>query len=108
MLDGAFQAYLPSYSLLTATTTFFLILHVLGLRMFGLAIPQWLIMAWVVLLVTLFFYPLLALTLENAPAKAYLVILTGPLFILWRLWLTLVSRFGKRKTTWVRTAHKGL
>ena len=108
MLDGAFQAYLPSYSALTAITTFFLMLHILGIKMFGLAVSQWLLMIWVVLLAILFFYPILALALEKAPAKAYLVILTGPLFILWRLWLTLVSRFGKRKTTWVRTAHKGL
>jgi cellulose synthase/poly-beta-1,6-N-acetylglucosamine synthase-like glycosyltransferase len=108
MLDGAFQAYLPSYSALTATTAFFLILHVFGLKMFGLAVPQGLIMIWGSLVAILFFYPIFALALEKAPAKAYLVILTGPLFILWRLWLTLVSRFGKRKTTWVRTAHKGL
>jgi hypothetical protein len=76
--------------------------------MFGLAVPQGLIMIWGSLVAILFFYPIFALALEKAPAKAYLVILTGPLFILWRLWLTLVSRFGKRKTTWVRTAHKGL
>jgi cellulose synthase/poly-beta-1,6-N-acetylglucosamine synthase-like glycosyltransferase len=107
MLDGAFQAYLPSYSVLTVTTAFFLLLHVLGLKMFGLDVSQWLIMAWAALLAILFFYPILVLALENAPAKAYLVILTGPLFILWRLWLTLVSRFGKKKATWVRTAHKG-
>jgi cellulose synthase/poly-beta-1,6-N-acetylglucosamine synthase-like glycosyltransferase len=108
MLDGAFQAYLPSYSALTAITMFFLMLQILGIKMFGLAVSQWLLMVWVVLLAILFFYPIFALALEKAPAKAYLVILTGPLFILWRLWLTLVSRFGKGKTTWVRTAHKGL
>jgi cellulose synthase/poly-beta-1,6-N-acetylglucosamine synthase-like glycosyltransferase len=107
MLDGAFQAYLPSYSMLTITTVFFLLLHVLGLKMFGLDVPQWLIMAWAALLAILFFYPILVLALENAPAKAYLVILTGPMFIVWRLWLTLVSRFGKKKATWVRTVHKG-
>jgi cellulose synthase/poly-beta-1,6-N-acetylglucosamine synthase-like glycosyltransferase len=108
MLDGAFQAYLPSYSSLTAITMFFLMLHILGIKMFGLAVSQWQLMVWVVIFGILFFYPILALALEKAPAKAYLVILTGPLFIIWRLWLTLVSRFGKRKTTWVRTAHKGL
>lgn len=107
MLDGAFQAYLPSYSVLTATTAFFLILHIFGLKMFGLDVSQWQIMVWAELLVILFFYPILALALEKAPTKAYLVILTGPVFILWKLSLTLVSRFGKRKTTWVRTAHKG-
>lgn len=108
MLDGAFQAYLPSYSVLTVTTAFFFIVHILGLKMFGLDVSEWLIMVWAALLAILFFYPILALALEKAPAKAYLVILTGPLFIFWRLWLTLVSRFGKRKTTWVRTVHRGL
>ncbi|HSJ86456.1 MAG TPA: glycosyltransferase family 2 protein [Anaerolineales bacterium] len=108
MLDGALQAYLPSYSVLTATAAFFLILHILGFKMFNLDISQWMIMVWTALLGILFFYPILALALEKAPAKAYFVILTGPVFILWRLWLTLVSRFGKGKTTWVRTAHKGL
>jgi len=107
MLDGAFQGYLPSYSVLTAATAFFLMLHVLGLKMFGPDTFQWLVMTWAALLAILFFYPIFALALERAPAKAYLVILTGPLFIPWRLWLTLVSRFGKKKTTWVRTAHKG-
>jgi len=108
MLDGAIQAYLPSYSVLTATAVFFLILHILGLKMFSLDISQWMIIVWTALLGILFFYPILALALEKAPAKAYFVILTGPVFILWRLWLTLVSRFGKGKTIWVRTAHKGL
>lgn len=108
MLDGAFQAYLPSYSVLTAVTGFFLILHLLGIKMFGVDLPQWTIAVWSALLAILFFYPILALAVENAPAKAYLVILTGPLFIPWKLWLTLVSRFGRKKTTWVRTAHKGL
>ena len=108
MLDGAFQAYLPSYSVLTVTTAFFFIMHTLGLKMFGLDVSEWLIIVWAALLAILFFYPILALALEKAPAKAYLVILTGPLFIFWRLWLTLVSRFGKRKTTWVRTVHRGL
>ncbi len=108
MLDGALQAYLPSYSVLTATAAFFLILQLLGLKMFGLDISHWVITVWTALLGILFFYPILALALEKAPAKAYFVILTGPVFILWRLWLTLVSRFGKKKTVWVRTAHKGL
>ena len=108
MLDGALQAYLPSYSVLTAISAFFLILQILGLKIFGLDVPLAVLMVWAVLLAILFFYPILALALEKAPTKAYFVILTGPVFILWRLWLTLVSRFGKRKTTWVRTAHKGL
>lgn len=107
MLDGAFQAYLPSYSALTAITVFFLLLHIIGFKLFGLVVPQWLIMAWVALLAILFFYPIIGLALEKAPAKAYLVILTGPFFIVWRICLALIGRFDKNKTTWVRTTHKG-
>jgi hypothetical protein len=54
-----------------------------------------------------FLYPLIGLALERAPFKAYLVILTGPIFILWRIWLSLVTRFGTKRIVWVRTAHKG-
>lgn len=43
----------------------------------------------------------------KTPLKAYLVILTGPIFILWRIWLSLVIRFGTKSILWVRTAHKG-
>jgi cellulose synthase/poly-beta-1,6-N-acetylglucosamine synthase-like glycosyltransferase len=107
MLDGALQAYLPSYSVLTAITGFLILLHIIGLRWFGLLIPSWLIFAWTALFGLLFFYPIIGLALEKAPAKAYLVILTGPLFIFWRIWLSLIGRFAKRNAIWVRTTHKG-
>jgi hypothetical protein len=54
---------------------------------------------------TLFAYPLFGLALEKAPAKAYVVILTGPLFIVWRTYLAIKSRYFRRQDVWVRTAH---
>jgi len=45
------------------------------------------------------------LLLEKAPLKAYLVILTGPFFILWRTILVLRIFLGKGEISWVRTQH---
>jgi hypothetical protein len=43
--------------------------------------------------------------LEKAPFKAYLAILSGPFFILWRTWLALAARFGSKPVIWIRTDH---
>jgi hypothetical protein len=50
-------------------------------------------------------YPLVGLALERAPIKAYLAILLGPYFIVWRTWLAFITRFGGKKVTWIRTEH---
>jgi hypothetical protein len=107
LLDGALQAYLPSYSVLTAIILFTLALHFVGYFWFGIVVLVALIKVWILLFGALFLYPFIGLALENAPLKAYLVILTGPVFIVWRIWLALVGRLGKRNIVWVRTAHKG-
>jgi hypothetical protein len=65
--------------------------------------PQ--IAAWAAMVVLLMIYPLVGLALEHAPARAYVAILLGPYFILWRTWLALLSRFGKKQVTWIRTEH---
>jgi hypothetical protein len=52
-------------------------------------------------------YPLIGLALERAPLKAYLAILAGPFFIVWRTWLALTARFGRRPVVWIRTVHGG-
>jgi hypothetical protein len=54
---------------------------------------------------TLLIYPLVGLALERAPFRAYIAILLGPYFILWRTWLALNSRFGGKQVTWIRTEH---
>ena len=99
LLDGALQAYLPSYSTLTLLASAVVILAWL-LRAQAWA---WLPWAWGGLFLLLFLYPLISLAFERAPLRAYLVILTGPLFILWRTWLSISARFFQRGLGWVRT-----
>jgi cellulose synthase/poly-beta-1,6-N-acetylglucosamine synthase-like glycosyltransferase len=105
MLDGAMQAFFPSYSTLSVLC----MAALCGQSVLDLFIPNllpWsLIIVWASFVLLLFLYPLLGLALERAPFKAYLVILTGPLFIIWRTWLAATSRFAKKTVTWIRTYH---
>jgi hypothetical protein len=71
----------------------------------GAAFPAVLIYGWISVCVLLFAYPLFGLALERAPARAYLVILTGPLFVLWRTALAVKARYSRRPPVWIRTAH---
>jgi cellulose synthase/poly-beta-1,6-N-acetylglucosamine synthase-like glycosyltransferase len=98
-LDGAAQCLLPVYSTLTLISVVVLIVH---LALWSSSVPG-LIYSWAAVTFLLSLYPLLGLALEKAPIKAYLVILSGPMFILWRTWLSLVSRFGGKPLTWART-----
>lgn len=107
LLDGALQACLPSYSTLTMICLAAFGLHVLVYWLFDLAFFEMLICAWAIPVVLLFVYPFFGLALEKAPARAYLAILSGPLFILWRSWLALTARYSRRPTIWVHTAHGG-
>ena len=105
MLDGALQAIFPSYSTLS-----FLVLIVLASQVsidyFAGSIFPWpLISAWAAMVVTLLIYPMVGLALERAPLRAYIAMLMGPYFILWRTWLALISRFGGKQVTWIRTEH---
>ena len=105
MLDGALQASSPSYPTLS----------LLDLMVLGILVPidyfmgsifLWpLIGIWAAMAVTLLLYPLVGLALERAPLRAYIAILLGPYFILWRTWLALISRFGRKQVTWIRTEH---
>jgi hypothetical protein len=105
MLDGALQASFPSYSTLS-----FVVLFILGIQVptdfFIESIflgPQ--ISAWAAVAAVLLIYPLLGLSLERAPIRAYIAILLGPYFILWRTWLALISRIKGKQVTWIPTEH---
>ncbi len=104
MLEGALQAYFPSYSTLTVIAAFFFALTLIA-RWAGQIIPASLLIAWMGLVGGLFIYPFGGLFLEKAPLKAYLAILTGPFFILWRTLLALQARLSRRPVEWIRTAH---
>jgi cellulose synthase/poly-beta-1,6-N-acetylglucosamine synthase-like glycosyltransferase len=105
LLDGALQAYLPSYSTLTVATSIIFLFQVFSSWLMGLTFPSALITAWGILLVLNFVYPILGLVLEGAPIKAYLAIFSGPLFIAWRTWIAFTARFRTRKVQWIRTEH---
>jgi len=105
LLDGALQAYLPSFSTLTVVCFIVLVIQILLAWLVGPIVSAALIYAWAGVCVALFVYPLFGLALERAPAKAYLVILTGPLFVIWRTALAITSRYSRRPAVWVRTAH---
>jgi 1,2-diacylglycerol 3-beta-glucosyltransferase len=107
VLDGALQAYLPSYSTLTMVGVMFLMLQLLINWLVGPIFSWGLIGAWMAIVGALFVYPLIGLAFEKAPLKAYLAILSGMLFIIWRTWLALKVRFGKATALWIRTAHVG-
>jgi hypothetical protein len=107
LLDGALQAYLPSFSTLTVVCVTALLMQLLFNILVEPVIPATLIYAWLGVCVILFVYPLFGLALERAPARAYFVILTGPLFILWRTALAITSRYSHRPAVWVRTSHGG-
>jgi len=102
LLDGAIQAYLPSYSTLTLLAGM-LWLFAAAFRLSGQSIS---IIPVTALLSALLLYPLFGLALERAPARAYIAILSGPFFILWRTWLAANARFGQRSVTWVRTPRR--
>ncbi len=53
----------------------------------------------------LFLYPFLGLWLERAPLRAYLIVLLGPFYVVWRTWLAFRARHVERSLTWVRTPH---
>jgi cellulose synthase/poly-beta-1,6-N-acetylglucosamine synthase-like glycosyltransferase len=106
ILDGALQARLPSYSTLTLICAAMLLGQIIVNGVAGPVIPDWLLSAWAGVFGLLFVYPLAGLALEGAPLKAYLAILTGPLFVVWRTALAVTARRDPRAAVWVRTAHE--
>ena len=98
---------MPSYSTLTVISVFSLLTQLAVNLLARPIFSQWLIWLWVAVVGALFVYPLFGLALEKAPFRAYLAIMSGPFFILWRTWLALNARFGGKEVAWVRTAHGG-
>ncbi len=99
LLDGALYAHLPSYSTLTLLAGIFVVISQVLKRQIWSLLPA----AWLAAFILLFAFPLINLVFDRAPLKAFLVILTGPVFIVWRSALGIYSRFLRRKLDWVRT-----
>jgi cellulose synthase/poly-beta-1,6-N-acetylglucosamine synthase-like glycosyltransferase len=104
-IDGAFQAYFPSYSTLTLIAGVLLFLQLLVNWIAGPFFSAALVTSWAVIMVILFLYPFFGLALAKAPLRAYLAILFGPFYIVWRTWLALTARLSRTPVTWLRTPH---
>lgn len=107
LFDGWLQAFIPSYSTLTLVSVVLfaaqLIINWFIRPIFSLP----LLIGWAILVILLTFYPLFGLVLERASWKAYVAVMMGPFFILWRTWLALTLRLRKKPVVWVRTDHSG-
>jgi cellulose synthase/poly-beta-1,6-N-acetylglucosamine synthase-like glycosyltransferase len=102
ILDGALGAMIPSYS----TLTMIALLLAGASLVWNAALPGWLPVAGLAILALCFIYPWFGLMLEKAPGWAYLAILSGPLFMIWRTWIKLLARWRGQKVNWVRTPHR--
>jgi len=102
LLDGALGITLPSYTTLAFFSAALLGLHLL----FAAHFSSLLVYLWAGMLVLWFIYPLPGLWIEGAPAWAYLAILSGPIFMLWRTWINLRAKLAIKDTPWIRTPHR--
>jgi cellulose synthase/poly-beta-1,6-N-acetylglucosamine synthase-like glycosyltransferase len=107
LFDGWLQTVVPSYSTLTLISVVLLIIQTGINVLIQIVFSQVLLAVWGVLVSLLVLYPLFGLALERAPLRAYIAILLGPVFILWRTWLALTTRIRSKQVTWVRTDHHG-
>ncbi|OGO29106.1 MAG: hypothetical protein A2Z16_08250 [Chloroflexi bacterium RBG_16_54_18] len=104
MIDGALSILIPSFS----TQGILSILMLLGSWLILPSSMSWLVYAWVVILLLLFLYPWFGLALEKSPGWAYLAVLSGPLFMIWRTLIHLLARIKGKNIVWVRTQHRKL
>jgi len=105
LLDGVLQTLIPSYSTLTMLCLGASLCHLLMGRFVAPGFPPLLLHGWLVMTGILILYPSWGLWLERAPLKAYLIILLGPLYVVWRTWLAFRARYIVRDVTWLRTPH---
>lgn len=106
LLDAVAQMIFPSYSTLTVLSVAALLVQLAVNLIRDRLVPPTMLLLWTLVIGALVLYPFLGLMLERAPLRAYVVILTGPVFIVWRTWLAIVSRLSRRPVTWVPTARR--
>ncbi len=107
LLDSAIQMYMPSYSTLIILGMLCLVGQLSIQFLLDSIFPWYLLCGWIVVSAVLFLYPFWGLALEQAPFKAFLVILSGPFYIVWRTWLAILVRYTDQPIIWKRTSHEG-
>ncbi|MFQ5923189.1 MAG: glycosyltransferase family 2 protein [Anaerolineales bacterium] len=105
LIDGALQAWLPSYSTLTVLVVGSIVAQTVANKIFKIPFPTVLSAGWYLVLGLLFLYPLIGLALEGMQLKAYVALLSGPIFIVWRTSLAIKHRLMGGPRNWVRTAR---
>lgn len=100
-LDKLLELALPPFSLLALGAAASLLLQLLLAQL--TAWPRLLVVASAVLALLAFLYPFAGLLATRAPARAYRAMLTGPIYVLWRAWISLRVRLRPQGIAWVRT-----
>jgi cellulose synthase/poly-beta-1,6-N-acetylglucosamine synthase-like glycosyltransferase len=106
LFDAAVELLMPSYSFLTAISLANLVL-VMGLQglLPGIVAPLG-IVGSAVLLAGWLSYPMVGLVIDRAPAWAYGTLLLGPLYLMWRLWISTQVRLRGERIAWIRTQRR--
>jgi cellulose synthase/poly-beta-1,6-N-acetylglucosamine synthase-like glycosyltransferase len=99
--DKLLELTLPPFSLLALGSVLLLAVQGLLAWLGGQPILWAAISAGLVGLAVLF--PFLGLAATGAPRPAYRALLAGPVYILWRVWISLRVRLRPRSITWIRT-----
>jgi 1,2-diacylglycerol 3-beta-glucosyltransferase len=106
LLDRVIELLMPSFSFLTAASG----LNLLLVGGFALARPaaHTFLGIWgsAVLVLGWFVYPLVGLVVDRAPHWAFRALLLGPLYLVWRLWISLLVRLRGDQIRWVRTRRR--
>lgn len=106
VMDALLDLTLPSYSTLMVLGFSALFLQLFINLIATPLVPIYPLILWVIVIAGLAIYPLIAMVLERAPLRGYLVVFIGPAFVVWRTWQALLARFGKKPVIWVRTARR--
>jgi len=104
-LDKFLELALPPFSLLALGAAGLFALQLL-LFLFSNGLPALLaISAGLAVLALL--YPFFGLAATGAPLRSYRAMLLGPVYLLWRVWISLWVRLRYRSVTWIRTRRSG-
>jgi cellulose synthase/poly-beta-1,6-N-acetylglucosamine synthase-like glycosyltransferase len=106
LVDGLLELLAPSYSFMAAlsVTNLGLVIAldrwVPSIRgLMGAGVATVLVAAWVL-------YPFLGLFIDRAPAWAFQALLWGPVYLLWRLFLSVLLRLRGDQVRWIRTRRR--
>jgi hypothetical protein len=104
-LDKLLELALPPFSLLALGSVLLLVIQGM-LAWFGRQSMTGVAFSVALALVAACF-PFAGLAATGAPRAAYRALLAGPVYILWRAWISLRVRLRPRSIAWVRTRRTG-